>query len=601
MATQDDIYRESQKTAAEAAKTTAELQKVVQELAEARNNPTQDPEVLKLLEEQRDAAEAAGAAADEANAQAKKREEVERRLLGQSEKQYDEMLKQRSVTESSKKEMEDLEAVLGEDAKNNQQYQDAQARYNKEQAKSQKLESRRNLLSRFKDTKEEGGTGAAVKELGGTAIKGIGKTFKKIGGILGRFGKVFSILVIPALVLLVNSPVWGMLKENIKKLISWASSDDNFLFGKNGVIKLLVDKFGALEVGIAAVLGFFTLKALGFAGIKAIFVGMKVAGVAIVKALGVGLVALSSFFGIAVAPLVAIIAAIAAVGYAIVDTFLEVKKAFDEGASVPELIRVAIVNFYGAFGKILDFIKDLIADVLEFFGFEDVAKSFREFSFEKIIEDFLNSIMDGIDKLFDYDFSGMLMNMLAAVLPDPDSVVGKLLPAGVYALAGIDKETGEKLEDPEVRAKRLADAKAKEEAQEAKDKEVRRLQRELANVTEASTDADDEVKDLEKSSQREFSSGVFGIGGYSKEDKAEDLEDLKNERAKAAALEERRLALLEQLMAAQSAPVVVAPSSTVNEAPKTQNNVSTSASLKPTGTTGAVANGGGSMAMQGGG
>ena len=32
-----------------------------------------------------------------------------------------------------------------------------------------------------------------------------------------------------------------------------------------------------------------------------------------------------------------------------------------------------------------------------------------------------------------------------------------------------------------------------------------------------------------------------------------------------------------------------------------RNNVSTSASLKPTGTTGAVANGGGSMAMQGGG
>ena len=237
MATQDDIYRESQKTAAEAAKTTAELQKVVQALAEARNNPTQDPEVLKLLEEQRDAAVDAGAASDEANERAKKREDIERRLLGQSEKQYDEMLKQRKVTEGSKKEMEELEGVLGEDAKNNKQYQDAQKRYNKEQAKSQKLESRRNLLSRFKDTKGEKGTGAAVKELGGTAIEGIGKTFKKIGGILGRFGKIFSILVIPALVLLVNSPVWGMLKENIKKLISWASQDDNFLFGKNGVTK----------------------------------------------------------------------------------------------------------------------------------------------------------------------------------------------------------------------------------------------------------------------------------------------------------------------------------------------------------------------------
>ena len=70
MATQDDIYRESQKTAAEAAKTTSELQKVVQALAEARNNPTQDPEALKLLEEQRDAANAAAEAAEAAAAPA---------------------------------------------------------------------------------------------------------------------------------------------------------------------------------------------------------------------------------------------------------------------------------------------------------------------------------------------------------------------------------------------------------------------------------------------------------------------------------------------------------------------------------------------------
>ena len=586
MATQEDMYRESQKT-------TAKLEQVANLLEKQKAGGTFSESGMKKLE-------ALQKKAEEANKLQLKRENIERKLLGQSEKQYDAMLKQRKVTEESKKAMDDLEAILGEDAKNNKQYQDAQKRYNKEQAKSQKLESRRNLLSRFKDTKGEKGTGAAVKELGGTAIEGIGKTFKKIGGILGRFGKVFSILVIPALVLLVNSPVWGMLKENIKKLISWASADDNILFGKNGVLKLLVDKFGALKVGIAAVLGFFTLKFLGLAGIKAIFVGMKVAGVAIVKALGVGAAALSSLLGIAILPLVAIIAGIAAAGYAIYDTFLEVKKAFDEGASVPELIRVAFVNFMGSFGKILDFIKNLAADVLEFFGFEDLAKSFKEFSFEKLIEDFINGIMDGVKGLLNFDFKGMFQSIMADILMNlPGGAAARvLIPDAVFEFAGIDS-SGNKL-DPN-REQKLKDAAALEEAQEAKDKEVRRLQRELANVTEASTDADDEVKDLEKSSQREFSSGVLGIGGYSKEDKAEDLEDLKNERAKAAALEERRLALLEQLMAAQSAPVVVAPSSTVNEAPKTSNNVSTSASLKPTGTTGAVANGGGSMAMQGGG
>ena len=524
------------------------------------------------------------------NDEARKQAEMERKLLGQSEKQYEAMLQQRSVTEASKKAMDDIEAVLGEDAKNNKQFQDAQKRYNKEQAKAQKLESRRNLLSRFKDTKGEKGTGAAVKELGGTAIKGIGKTFKKIGGILGRFGKVFSILVIPALVLLVNSPVWGMLKENIKKLISWASADDNILFGKNGVLKLLVDKFGALKVGIAAVLGFFTLKFLGLAGIKAIFVGMKVAGVAIVKALGAGAVALSSFFGIAVAPLVAIIAAIAAVGYAIYDTFLEVKKAFDEGASVPELIRVAIVNFYGAFGKILDFIKDLIADVLKFFGFEDLAKSFKEFSFEKLIEDFINGIMDGVKSILNFDFEGMFQNIMASILMAMPDSVKLVIPDAVFEFAGIDS-SGKKLEEPEVRKKRLADEEAQVAAQEAHSKNITRLKRLLE-------DAEDDVKD-NKENVADMTADVAKDSWHETTgEREQDIKDLQNEKAKTDELAARRASIAAELQKAQSAPVVVAPSSTVNEAPKTSNNVSTSASLKPAGTTGTVARGGGSMTLQ---
>mgnify|MGYP001269858359 CR=1 FL=1 len=66
--------------------------------------------------------------------------------------------------------------------------------------------------------------------------------------------------------------------------------------------------------------------------------------------------------------------------------------------------------------------------------------------------------------------------MLAAVLPDPakSPILAAAFPASFYALAGIDKETGGKLEDPAVREKRLADEKKQEEAQEAKDKEIRK-------------------------------------------------------------------------------------------------------------------------------
>ena len=99
------------------------------------------------------------------------------------------------------------------------------------------------------------------------------------------------------------------------------------------------------------------------------------------------------------------------------------------------------MNFYGAFGKLLDFIKDLVADVLEFFGFEDLANTFREFSFEKIVEDALNTVFDFFKSIFDFDFQGMFQNMLAAVLPDPKDALGKLVPAFMHYLGLIKKQS----------------------------------------------------------------------------------------------------------------------------------------------------------------
>ena len=595
MATQDDIYRESQRTAAEAVKTTEELQKIVQELEQARNNPTQDPEALKLLEEQRDAAVYAVAAADEAKAAAERREEIERRLLGQTEQQYDEMLQQRKIAEEAKKEMEEIQEVLGEDAENNKEYQEAQKRYNKEQLKAQKLEQKRSLFQRFKDTKEEKGTGAAIGQLGKTAGEGAMKGLKGVFGFIKRFTGIFAAVLIPALVLFVNSPAFETAKKLIKDLIDYLDpGSPDGPFGPNGFITMLIDKFGALNLAIAGVLGVLTLKFLGFSGLKAIFVGLKTVVLALKGAFVAGLTALSSFLGIAVAPLVGIIALIAAVGYALYDTFVEVKKKFDEGASVGELIQTAIVNFVGAFGKILDFIKDLVADVLEFFGFEDLAKTFREFSFEKIIEDFLTKASEGIKSLFDFDFQGMFQNMLAAVLPDPKGALGKLVPASVYALAGIDKETGEKLEDPAEREKRLAAEKIQEEAQEAKDKEIRRIQRQLDAGKMEEKGMKARVGRFQKDVDTDRSKAL--LFAESKEEQAEDLKKLQDEKKKLAEFQEKQRKLQEQLEAAKSAPLMVdGKTINVNEGSKTENNVSAQPSMRPSGSTGQLAMGGGSM------
>ena len=384
-----------------------------------------------------------------------------------------------------------------------------------------------------------------------------------------------------------------MLKKGIENLIDYLSSDDNFLFGKNGIIKKLKDKFGGLNLAIAGVLGVLTLKFLGFSKLKAAFLGLKFvvtkALIPIVIAIKGAFIAvlgtLTTFFGIAAAPLIAIVAAIAAVGYAIYDTFVEVRKKFLEGAGVGELIQTAIVNFVGAFGKILDFAKNLLADVLEFFGFEDIAKSFREFSFEKIIEDALNAVFDFFKKIFDFK------NILRAVLPDPKGFPGKYIPEGVYAAAGIDKETGENLLTPEQEKIK----KKEEEAQRKKTSKIRKL--EDQKISSALIENQKRrVAKFQRDVDTDRSKAMFFA--ETPEDQAADREKLLKAKEQLELMEETQAALEGEIAKAKAAPINInAPTvNTVNEAPKTENNVTNSSSLKGFGTVGALSAGMGTMA-----
>jgi len=333
------------------------------------------------------------------------------------------------------------------------------------------------------------------------------------------------------------------------------------------------------------VLGVLTLKFLGFRGLKVIFAGLKTVVLALKGAFVAGLTALSSFLGIAVAPLVAIIAAIAAVGYALYDTFVEVRKKFLEGAGVGELIQTAIVNFVGAFGKILDFAKNLLADVLEFFGFEDIAKSFREFSFEKIIEDALNAVFDFFKKIFDFK------NILRAVLPDPKGFPGKYIPEGVYAAAGIDKETGENLLTPEQEKIK----KKEEEAQRKKTSKIRKL--EDQKISSALIENQKRrVAKFQRDVDTDRSKAMFFA--ETPEDQAADREKLLKAKEQLELMEETQAALEGEIAKAKAAPINInAPTvNTVNEAPKTENNVTNSSSLKGFGTVGALSAGMGTMA-----
>jgi hypothetical protein len=259
-----------------------------------------------------------------------------------------------------------------------------------------------------------GGEGGG--EEGGGFMKKFGGFFKLIKGFVG----ILAVAIIPALAYFMNDPkIFAKMKE--------------YLFDFIDGVAFMIDKFGLINTAI-----------LGLLGVLAIFnpftsiTLMKTIFLAIKGALMTGLTALSTFLGIAILPLVAIIAAVAVVGYALYDTFLEVKKAFDEGASVGELIRVAFVQFFGAFGKLLDFAKNMIADVLAFFGFEDLAKIFQEFSFEKVFEDFFGKVFDNGEKLIK-SFVNLFSAVIARVVKfftDIFDIDFKALFSGILGKAG---------------------------------------------------------------------------------------------------------------------------------------------------------------------
>ena len=282
---------------------------------------------------------------------------------------------------------------------------------------------KRSMFDRFAGD-DKPGVGAAAAEVGGEGggeegggfMKKFGGFFKLIKGFVG----ILAVAIIPALAYFMNDPkIFAKMKE--------------YLFDFIDGVAFMIDKFGLINTAILGLLGVLAI----FNPFKSIAL-MKTIFLAVKGALMTGLTALSAFFGIAILPLVGIIAAIAVVGYALYDTFVEVKKAFDEGASVGELIRVAFVQFFGAFGKLLDFAKNMIADVLAFFGFEDLAKIFQEFSFEKVFEDFFGKVFDNGEKLIK-SFVNLFSAVIARVVKfftDIFDIDFKALFSGILGKAG---------------------------------------------------------------------------------------------------------------------------------------------------------------------
>tara|TARA_B110000503_G_scaffold141896_1_gene236915 strand:+ start:27 stop:1904 length:1878 start_codon:yes stop_codon:yes gene_type:complete len=142
---------------------------------------------------------------------------------------------------------------------------------------------------------------------------------------------------------------------------------------------------------IPAMMGMFTSLSVAMAPILAAIAPMLVPALLIVGiALAIGLVIKSLY-----------------------NAFNDSLKVFEETGSYMEAFK-AFISGFGAtlFGFPMDLLKDAISWVASALGFEDVAKDLDSFSFQDIIKDGINGVIDWITDLMDFDFIGSLKSTL---------------------------------------------------------------------------------------------------------------------------------------------------------------------------------------------
>ena len=537
-----------------------------------------------LLNEVRGVREGQETSNDEAREQA----ERERRLLGQTEKQYQEMLDQRKRTEEAKKEMNELESILGEDAKNNRQYQEAQKRYNKEQLKAQKAERKRSLFQRFKDTKEDKGTGAAIGELaaGGKDLAGkaLSKIFEPIKGLFGKFAAVFSVFLI-GLVAIVNSPMFEKIKQLLFDFVDFFAENvypvlvDLKNFFLNTIVPALI-KIKDDVMPIFKQLYDDVLKPIYDAFIA--FMGKEGGGLDILME---GLKKQFENFK------------------NIFQNVVDLLKGIVTGDF--KLIKESVSNL----GKnILKAIKDTIDTALKFvlslFGVEGKGKTGTEM-LGNVVSNFFKSIVDAVMNIFD----GVIRGVQSAVR----AVAGDTIGDAIFGKRDVrDMTAEERLEESE---DLKDDLKDKEEDVEDAAKETGKAEKKLKEIQEEKAKLEAKGDTLNNQQKRRLNQLKKSEASAEEKltakrlDEKEARDELTADKERIRKLEEANLPtkgqskeLNEKQMEKAAndnksgTALVDASTKTVNEAPKTENNTTTPPSMRPSGSTGQLAMGAGSMA-----
>tara|TARA_Y100001937_G_scaffold12178_1_gene15412 strand:+ start:4513 stop:6453 length:1941 start_codon:yes stop_codon:yes gene_type:complete len=356
-----------------------------------------------------------------------------------------------SEQQANNKGQEGLLKVLEEISDTQNQMAQAQGveLQDKNKTDAKETEDKREQLSIFKVIKKGiFGVTSGIGNLTGIIEKSALDSAKRAaGGIFSLAKKFLFGGALIALLGFLDSEQWPEITEKALEIAEglknfvlsdfWPALKD-FVFSPSWEELATLFKDYTVEMGtISAVVGTWAI-------VKIVGIVTSLGGA--FTAIAAGLTAIGGVIGLGAAAtgavIVAVVAGILLTAKALYDAFKSFMDTWKETGSIMEAIKQAGIEFYSTIiGLPLDLLKDLTSYLLNALGFEEISKKLDSFSFEDIINGFLQNVSDFI--------SNMFTAAIAAFTPS-DAFIERI--TGIYDdlvgfFTSIPDKVGQKIED----------------------------------------------------------------------------------------------------------------------------------------------------------
>ena len=319
----------------------------------------------------------------------------------------------------------------------------------KNKTDAKETEDKREQLSIFKVIKKGiFGVTSGIGNLTGIIEKSALDSAKKAGtSLIGLAKKFLFGGALIALLGFMDSEEWPKITE---KALSIAEGLKNFVMSPfwpalgNFVFSPSWDELATLFKDYTFEMGTISAVVGTWAIVKIVGIVTSLGGA--FTAIAAGLTAIGGVIGLGAAAtgavIVAIVAGILLTAKGLYDAFKSFMDTFKETGSIMESIKQAGIEFVSTIiGLPLDLLKNLTSYLLKKLGFEDIAAKLDSFSFEGLINGFLQNVSDFI--------SNMFTAAIAAFTPS-DAFIERI--TGIYDdlvgfFTSIPDTVGQKIED----------------------------------------------------------------------------------------------------------------------------------------------------------